>query len=100
MSKTLFEAMGQDGALKAFVHYPPNTFPGQAEELKDDTHFNSYGAIELAKCVVESVRELGLSIAKDIRMDVAKFDPAHPDSSSIWSLPLDPFLSAEKPYER
>jgi len=100
MSKTLFEAMGQNGTLKAFVHYPANIFPGQTEELRDDTHFNSYGAIELAKCVVESIRGLGLPIAKNIRLDVPKFDPAHPDPSSIWSLPLDPFLSAEKPYER
>ena len=100
MSKTLFEAMGPDGTLKAFVHYPPNTFPDQAEELKDDTHFNSYGAMELVKCVVESIRDLGLPIAGDIRPEVARFDPAHPDPPSIWALPLDPFLSAQTPYER
>ena len=49
MSKTLFETMGPDGTLKAFVHYPANTFPGQTVALKDDTHFNTYGAYELAK---------------------------------------------------
>jgi lysophospholipase L1-like esterase len=100
MSKTLFEAMGPDGTLKAFVHYPANTFPEQADELKDDTHFNSYGAMELAKCVIEAIRQLGLPIAKDIRPEVPRFDPAHPDPASLWNLPLDPFLSAQKPYER
>lgn len=100
MSKTLFEAMGPDGTLKAFVHYPANTFPDQPEELKDDTHFNSYGALELAKCVVESIRSLNLPIARDIRRDVPRFDPGRPDSPGIWSLPPDPFLSATKPYER
>ena len=100
MSKTLFEAMGPEGTLKAFVHYPANTFPDQPEELKDDTHFNSHGAIELAKCVVESIRSLNLPIAKDIRKDVPRFDPAHPDPPSNWTLPADPFLSAQKPYER
>lgn len=100
MSKTLFEAMGPEGTLKAFVHYPADTFQDQPEELKDDTHFNSYGAMELAKCVVESIRSLNLPIAKDIRKDIPRFDPAHPDSPSSWSVPADPFLSAQKPYER
>lgn len=35
MSKVMWEAMGPEGTLKAFVHYPANTFPGQTEELKD-----------------------------------------------------------------
>jgi len=100
MSKTLFEAMGPEGTRMAFVHYPANTFPGQAEELKDDTHFNSYGALELTKCVVEAIRELDLPIAKDIRPEIPKFAPARPDAASIWNLPLDPFLTAQKPYER
>jgi lysophospholipase L1-like esterase len=100
MSKTLFEAMGPEGTLKAFVHYPAHTFPGQTEELKDNTHFNSYGALELAKCIVESIRELHLPIAKDIRPDLPSFDPAHPDPPTVWTLPPDPFLSAQTPYER
>ena len=29
MSKTLYESLGDAGTLKAFVHYPANTFPGQ-----------------------------------------------------------------------
>jgi hypothetical protein len=100
MSKSLFEAMGPTGTLRAFVHYPANTFAGQTGELKDDTHFNSFGALELAKCVAEAVRSQHLPIARHIRRDVAPFDPEHPDSPSIWSSPPDPFLSTEKPYER
>jgi hypothetical protein len=41
-----------------------------------------------------------LPIAKDILPSVATFDPAHPDPPSVWDLPNDPFLSAQKPYER
>jgi lysophospholipase L1-like esterase len=100
MSRTLFEAMGPNGTLKAFVHYPANTYPGQIDELKDDTHFNSYGALELAKCVVEAIREQNLSLAKFLNPDPQRFDPAHPDPPSIWELPTDPFWSQQKPYER
>lgn len=100
MSKTLFEAMGPEGTLQAFVHYPANTFPDQPVALADNTHFNSYGALELTKCVVQGIRDAKLPVAKDIRKHVARFDPAHPDPSSIWTVPRDPFLSAQTPYER
>lgn len=100
MSKTLYEAMGPEGSVRAFVHYPANTFQDQPEPLKDDTHFNSYGALELAKCVVQAIRDLKLPLAKELRHGVAKFDPAHPDPPSIWIDQPDPFLSAVKPYER
>ena len=100
MSKTLFEAMGPEGTLKAFVHFPANSFPGQAEELKDDTHFNPYGAYELAKCVVESIREQHLVLEPYLKRGIPAFDPAHPDAVAEWHLPASPALSVETPYGR
>ncbi len=100
MSKTLFEAMGPEGTLKAFVHYPANSFPGQTEALADNTHFNSYGALELAKCVLQGIRDAHLPLAHDIRRGVPDFNPHHPDQPSVWQVPDDPFLSAQTPYER
>lgn len=100
MSKTLFEAMGPDGTLKAFVHYPANTFPDQPEALADNTHFNGYGALELAKCIVQAIRDQHLPLAKYLRPGLQPFDPAHPDPPQIWHEPPDPFLSAQTPYER
>ncbi|HEX8713643.1 MAG TPA: rhamnogalacturonan acetylesterase [Terracidiphilus sp.] len=100
MSKTLFEAMGPEGTLKAFVHYPANTFPDQPKALADNTHFNSYGALELAKCIVESMRSQHLSLAKFLRHGIHHFDPAHPDPPGIWRVPPDPFWSLQTPYER
>jgi lysophospholipase L1-like esterase len=100
MSKTLFEAMGPEGTLQAFVHYPANTFPDQTESLADNTHFNAYGALELAKCIVQAIRDQHLPLAKYLRRGVPRFDPAHPDPPQIWHDPPDPFLSAQTPYER
>jgi lysophospholipase L1-like esterase len=88
-SKTLFEALGPDGTLKAFVHYPAKTFPGQETELKDDTHFNAYGAYELAQCVVAGIRANRLGIVKYLRGDIPAFDPSHPDSPDRWILPAN-----------
>ena len=100
MSKTLFEALGPQGTLRAFVHYPAHSFPNQDEPLSDNTHFNNYGAYELARCIVDGVRENHLPIAKDLRKGVQAFDPAHPDPVESWSLPLTPMASASTPYER
>jgi lysophospholipase L1-like esterase len=100
MSKTLYEAMGPEGTLHAFVHYPANTFAGQTTELKDDTHFNAYGAYELAQCVVKSMREQHLPLAAYLRKDIAAYDPAHPDALATWHLPPSPELSVDTPYGR
>lgn len=100
ISKTLFEAMGEQGTLKAFVHYPAHTFPGQDEELKDDTHFNSYGAYELARCIVQSIHDQKLPLARFLKKRIPHFDPAHPDPVSTWIWPLSPLVATEKPYER
>lgn len=97
MSKTLFEAMGPDGTLKAFVHYPAGTFPGQEAELKDNTHFNAYGAYELAKCVVEGIKENKLGLTKYLVDDLRPFDPRHPDALPDWSLPTSPMSTEAKP---
>lgn len=100
MSNVLFETMGEQGTLKAFVHYPEHSFPGQDEELKDDTHFNSYGAYELARCVVQSMRDQQLSMAKYLRTDTGRFDPAHPDDVMKFDLPASPMISTATPYGR
>lgn len=98
MSKVLWETMGPDGTRKAFVHYPANTFPGQTQELKDNTHFNSYGAYELARCVVEALREQNSPLVSLLRGRIAAFDPAHPDA--IFRLPASPMVDTTTPYGR
>ena len=98
MSKVMWEAMGPEGTLKAFVHYPANTFPGQSEELKDNTHFNSYGAYELARCVVESLRQQGVPLASWLRPGIPSFDPARPDAA--FTLPFSPMVDTATPYGR
>lgn len=100
ISKTLFEAMGVDGTLHAFVHFAANTFPDQPEALKDNTHFTSYGAYELARAIVQSIRDQRLPIAKYLRPGIQPFDPAHPLPFAEWHLPPSPAVSTETPYER
>ena len=79
MTRDFFEALGYEGSKKALVHYPAGTFPGQEKALEDNTHFNPYGAYEVAKMVVMGIKKSGLPIAGQIREDWQDFDPRHPD---------------------
>ena len=90
MSKTLFETMGPEGTLKAFMHYAANSFPNQTESISDDTHFNKYGAYELARCVVHGIRAANLPIKKFLSKDIPDFNPAHPDDVNTFHLPATP----------
>jgi lysophospholipase L1-like esterase len=100
MSKTLYESLGPDGTLHAFVHYPANTFPDQADELKDNTHFNSYGAYLLAQAVVQSIKDQRLVLDKFLKPNIPHFDPAHPEPFTQFVMPSSPFLSIATPYGR
>ncbi|MDZ7900405.1 MAG: rhamnogalacturonan acetylesterase [Arcicella sp.] len=97
MSKTLFETLGVENSKKAFVHYVANTFPNQDKEIHDDTHFSNYGAYQLAKCIVEGIRNSKLSLANYILNELPTFDPAKPDSFTTWSFPHSPLVSVIKP---
>ena len=98
MSKTLYESLGDAGTLKAFVHYPANTFPGQDKALADDTHFNGYGAYELARCIVQSIKDQHLPLAAYLRKDIPAYNPAQPDNVADWHLPMSPAIDTTKPY--
>lgn len=98
MTRSLYEALGVDGSTKLFVHYPANTFKGQPNELKDNTHFNTYGAYEVAKCVVEGMKKLGLPFLVNLRPEyAAPFNPAVPDRFEDFKWKLSPFEGSIKP---
>jgi lysophospholipase L1-like esterase len=97
MSKILYEAWGPAQSIKAFVHYPANSFPNQPEELKDNTHFNPYGAYELAQCIVSSIRQQDLPLAKFIKKEIPLFDPAKPLPVEKFYWPRSAFVSSSKP---
>lgn len=96
MTASLYDALGVEKSKKALVHYPVNTFPGQNKELADNTHFNSYGAYEIAKCVIEGIRQNHLDLEKFI-IDSPKFDPSQPDPVEKFDLPQTPGSELAKP---
>jgi len=86
MSKLFYEALGPADAHLAFAG-------------KDTTHHDNYGSYELAKCIVEGIRQARLPIAKYL-YDLPRFDPAHPDPVSKFDIPAEPAADAQRPYGR
>jgi lysophospholipase L1-like esterase len=81
MSKTFYRALGSDLG-KAF---------------QDGTHHNNYGSYELAKCVVQGIKDSNLPVAQSIVDDFKGFDPAHPDPVSEFTMPASPTIDMAKP---
>lgn len=86
MTADLYEALGPDRSRKAFVHYPAGSFPGQDTALEDNTHFNPYGAYQVAKCVISGMREAAPALYLHVR-DFDGYDPSRPDvpEAFIWA---------------
>jgi lysophospholipase L1-like esterase len=88
MSTTFYETLGEEGSKKALVHYPANTFPNQEKALADNTHFNPYGAWEIAKMVVMGLKQIQSPLASYLRQEWQDFDPAQPDDPDqfVWQM--------------
>jgi lysophospholipase L1-like esterase len=86
MSRAFYEALGPERAPLAF-----------SAGGKDLTHHDNYGAYELAKCVVQGIRDAQLPLAATITEDFTGFDPAHPDAPEIFALPASPQHSSVAP---
>jgi lysophospholipase L1-like esterase len=96
-SKQVYQALGAERSKLALLHYPANTFPGQTEPLRDDTHFGAYGAYEMARCVAEGVRTGVPELAAFLAPTVKPFDPTHPDDPVQVAIPASSLAKGDKP---
>lgn len=96
MTSTLFESLGEEGSKRTLVHYPAGTYPGQDKDLADNTHFNPFGADQVARCVREGIAEKLPELAKHLK-PYAKYSPITPDDPDSFNWPLSTFILVEKP---
>jgi len=97
MTRTLYESWGIDASRKAFVHYPANTFPGQDKPLEDNTHFNAFGAHEIALCVLKGITGIELGLKNQMIGFNVEYEPSQPNQFENWTLPMSPRLESTKP---
>ncbi len=82
MSRKFYEAMGPEPSARAFV---------------DGTHHNAYGAYELARCIVEGIKNEVPQLAIFLVDDLTDFDPANPDPVDDFFMPASLATSEIKP---
>ena len=97
MTTYLYYALGVEGSKKALVHYSAGTFEGQTVDFADDTHFNPYGAYQIAKCVIEGIIKNNIPLKNYLKESYEPYDPKKPDSIDDFHWPLSPFTEIEKP---
>lgn len=90
-SKTLYEALGEEGSLALFEHSADGS-------QRDGTHQSPYGAYELAKIIAQGLRDSHLAVAAQLIDDLPVFDPAHPDAESSYRVPPSTALATAKPF--
>jgi lysophospholipase L1-like esterase len=92
MTKTLYEALGEKPSIQLFEHR------GTDLSKFDATHHSPYGAYEIAKCVIQGVRDAKLELANHIADDMPAFDPAKPDPVESFDAPPSPGVTNQKPF--
>jgi lysophospholipase L1-like esterase len=90
MSKTLYESLGPEAAVKLFEHEPGSS-------KFDHTHHSPYGAYELARCIVQGIRDDKLDLATHIAAEVPEFSPAKPDAEDQVNIPTSPSFTNQRP---
>ncbi len=83
-SKELYEAFGRDGSGVLFKE-------------GDGTHHNAFGADQLAKIIVQSIRDQKLPLAKYILKDWKTYHPRKPDDAKAFTVPASPAVANLKP---
>lgn len=97
MSTIVYQSWGDELSKKAFVHYPANTFAHQTKTLNDNTHFNPFGANEMALCVLTGIASLDLDLKQAIKPGILPYNPAKPNQVSEWTLPMSQRFDLTKP---
>ncbi|HEX4794125.1 MAG TPA: rhamnogalacturonan acetylesterase [Humisphaera sp.] len=70
-----YEAMGPDASHRAFAN------------ARENTHHSDYGSYEIAKAIVQRLKQMKLPISQQIVDDFASFDPSHPDRFEDFKIP-------------
>ena len=88
MSQTLYAALGPEKSARGFAA------PGGKV---DNTHHTNDGSYELAKCIVQAIREQKLPIAKFITDEFRDFDPARPDDPDAFAVLASADFTNQRP---
>ncbi len=85
MGAAFYEALGPDGSHQAFA------------TARENTHHSDYGSYEIARCVLQSLRDNQVALANFILPEFTNFDPTHPDPITTFKVPASAGVTRRKP---
>ncbi|WP_298459105.1 fibronectin type III domain-containing protein [uncultured Cellulomonas sp.] len=65
-SRAYLTEIGPEAATSVFLHVPAGVYPGRPNGTTDDTHFQEYGAIQMARLVAADLAELEIPLAEEV----------------------------------
>lgn len=65
-SRAYLDSVGPEAALSVFLHVPAGVYPSRPSGTADDTHFQEYGAIQMARLVAADVAKLDIPLAAQV----------------------------------
>ncbi|WP_084101663.1 fibronectin type III domain-containing protein [Demequina sp. NBRC 110051] len=65
-SRAYLTEIGPEAAKSVFLHVPAGVYPNRPSGTEDDTHFQEYGAIQMARLVATNVAELAIPLADEV----------------------------------
>ena len=95
LTTELDEAYGSSLSTKFYVHYPAGAYGAAA--LKDNTHFNPFGAYEISKLVVMGLKSLDIPFISNLREEWKDFNPGNPDNWEDFRWVESPNIDTIKP---
>ncbi|XEC93773.1 SGNH/GDSL hydrolase family protein [Paenibacillus tarimensis] len=63
LSVAYYDSIGPEGTLAVFLHTEPGIYQAFPNGSQDNTHFQEYGAIQIARLVSGAIQELGLPLS-------------------------------------
>ncbi|HEX8300382.1 rhamnogalacturonan acetylesterase [Sphingomonas sp.] len=90
LSKTLYEAFGEQASLELFKHEAGGT-------NRDATHHSPFGAWELARVIAAELARVDVIAARAVKPEFRRFDPSKPDRFADFHVPPSPTLLTMRP---
>ncbi|PYE44266.1 fibronectin type III domain-containing protein [Paenibacillus barcinonensis] len=87
LSIEYYDSIGPEATLSVFLHVAPGIYQAFPSGATDNTHFQEYGAIQIARLVAGAVRELDIPLAEAVKdADVPAEVPAKPSGLKAGSI--------------
>ncbi|AWB46910.1 G-D-S-L family lipolytic protein [Paenibacillus sp. CAA11] len=82
-----YDSIGPEATLSVFLHVPAGIYQAFPNGATDNTHFQEYGAIQIARLVANGIRELGLPLSEAVKdAEVPAEVPAKPKDLRAGSI--------------